>query len=55
MGRDGGRDRVGARREEQEGGVSFSLFYSGSGLPGYCRVTVGRSIPGSCCQVSLWG
>lgn len=29
-----------------------SSFYSGLGHPGYCQVTVGKSIPG-CCQVTV--
>jgi hypothetical protein len=39
------RDRVGARREEQEReeGAS-SPVYSGLGLPGCCQVTVGWSL-----------
>ena len=61
-GREWGReDRVGTReeqepkrtRKEQERGEGASSpFYSGSGLPGCCQVTVGRSIPG-CCQVTV--
>ena len=38
-----------ARTQEREKGPS-SLFYSGSGLPGCCQVTVGRNTPG-CHQV----
>jgi hypothetical protein len=40
-----------ARTQEREKGPS-SLFYSGSGLPGCCQVTVGRSLLG-CCQVTV--
>jgi hypothetical protein len=38
-----GEDRARTRRQEREGGVS-SLFYSESGTPGCCQVTVGRSL-----------
>ena len=40
-----------AREQEREEGPS-SPFYSGSGLPGCCQVTMGRSIP-DCCQVTV--
>jgi hypothetical protein len=38
-------DKAGARKEEQESeeGAS-SPFYSGSGLPGCCQVTVGQNL-----------
>ena len=44
------REREARIRGKREEGAS-SPFYSGSGLPGCCQVTVGRSIPG-CCQVT---
>ena len=37
------RQERGARRQEREEGTS-SPFYSGSGLPGCCQVTVGWSL-----------
>jgi hypothetical protein len=53
MGREGTRgkreERVQSVRER--GGPSRPI-YSEPGLPGYCQVTVGRSIPG-CCQVTV--
>ena len=51
-GREGGREEPKGAREKQAGKSSkreeglSSPFYSGSGLPGCCQVTVGRSIPG---------
>jgi hypothetical protein len=60
-----GKQEGEAREQEsnREEGAS-NPFYSGSGLPGYCHVTVGRSIPGcfqvtvgrsmpGCCQVTV--
>jgi hypothetical protein len=38
-----GEDRARARRQEREEGAS-SLFYSESGTPGCCQVTVGWSL-----------
>ena len=52
-GREGGREepKREAREQVREEGPS-SPFYSRSGLPGCCQVTVGRSIPG-CCGVEF--
>ena len=36
-------DRVGARKDKREEGAS-SPFYSESGIPGCCQVTVGQSL-----------
>ena len=41
----GGEDRVGARRQDQERAEGASSpFYSESGIPGCCQVTVGQSL-----------
>jgi hypothetical protein len=41
----GQEDRVRARKQEQERAEGMSsLFYSESGTPGYCQVTMGRSL-----------
>jgi hypothetical protein len=42
-GRRKGEDRAGARRQERAEGTSSS-FYSESGTPGCCQVTVGWSL-----------
>jgi hypothetical protein len=39
----GGKKQEKAREQESKEGAS-SPFYSGSGLPGSCQVTVGRSL-----------
>ena len=46
MGREGGREeqeQEKAREQESKEGAN-SPFYSESGIPGYCRVTVGQSL-----------
>jgi hypothetical protein len=40
---EGQEDRARARRQERKEGAS-SPFYSGSGTPGCCQVTVGQSL-----------
>jgi hypothetical protein len=51
-GRSREQDLKRARKEQEREEGASSPFYSGSGLPGYCQVTVGRSIHG-CCQVTV--
>ena len=45
------RNKREARLARKRGGASSPL-YSGPGLPGYCQVTLGRSIP-DCSQVTV--
>jgi len=42
MGREGTKGKRARARENEEG--ASSLFYSESGIPGCCQVTVGRSL-----------
>jgi hypothetical protein len=50
MGR--GREKEGKRERPERAQGANSLFYSGSGLPGYCQVNCGEEhvwlLPGSC-------
>jgi hypothetical protein len=47
-GEEGARERQKSKRDKEEEEGSSSPFYREPGLPGYCQVTVGRSVPGCC-------
>jgi hypothetical protein len=55
IGREGeqGGKKQESKRTREQGGAS-SHFYSGPGLPGCCKVTVGRGIPGGCQATVRW-